>query len=139
MNPEDFISLAGWLAANTAVANAEARFRTAVSRAYYGAFLTSVDVLAQLGVVVPANHRGHEVAVKKLLGSGHRRAVLASRFIGELRSRRNDADYNLKTVKYRQQGNAMLAVQDAANAILELRACLDEPARSELRELLART
>jgi uncharacterized protein (UPF0332 family) len=51
MNPDDFISLAGKLAAN---ANAdEATYRTAVSRAYYGAFHLAATFLAELGFAAP--------------------------------------------------------------------------------------
>jgi hypothetical protein len=136
MNPEEFVSLAGWLAANSATTNAEARFRSAVSRAYYGAFLFSLRVLSEFGVRVPENHRGHDIAVKTLLDTGHVRAISAARLIGDLRSNRNTADYNLRNPKYRRQRNAMLAVQDAENALIELRACLVEPARTEISELL---
>jgi len=137
MNPEDFITLAGWLAANSSLVNAEARFRSAVSRAYYGVFLFSVHVLAELGVIVPGNHRGHDVAVKKLLDTAHSQAMSAAHSIGDLRSHRNGADYDLKNEKYRHQRTAMLAVQDAVSAMTDLRACLEEPTRTELRNRLA--
>ena len=136
MNPEDFVGLAGWLAANSATVNAEARFRSAVSRAYYGAFLYSVRVLSEFGIAVPENHRGHDVAVKTLLDTGHPRAISAARLIGDLRSNRNGADYKLRDSKYRHQRNAMLAVEQAENALIELRACLVEPARTEICQVL---
>jgi hypothetical protein len=137
MNPEEFVTLAGWLAANSSVVNAEARYRSAVSRAYYGVFLFAVDVLAQLGAIVPGNHRGHDLAVKTLLKTGHTRAMSAAHSMGDLRSHRNGADYDMENANYRHQRTAMLAVQDALNAMTDLRACLDEPSRTELRNRLA--
>lgn len=57
MNPDDFVSLAGKLAAN---ANAdEATYRTAVSRAYYGAFHLAAAFLAELGFVAPRTANVH--------------------------------------------------------------------------------
>ena len=38
MNGDDLITLAGNLVANQALGNSEARYRSSVSRAYYGAF-----------------------------------------------------------------------------------------------------
>lgn len=38
MTGSDLIALASHLVANTAFGNAEARYRSAISRAYYGAF-----------------------------------------------------------------------------------------------------
>lgn len=64
-----FIHLAGRLAASAAAD--EAAGRSAVSRAYYGAFHLAVAFLGDLGIVFPANTYAHAVVQRYLIGSGH--------------------------------------------------------------------
>jgi hypothetical protein len=53
MTGDDFIAFSGKLAANPAAG--EAGFRSASSRAYYGAFHLAMAFLAEIGTPVPAN------------------------------------------------------------------------------------
>ena len=54
MKGEDFIALAGKLAASQS--DSEAAYRTATSHAYYGAFHAARALLATLQVRVPTDH-----------------------------------------------------------------------------------
>lgn len=55
MSGEEYIALAGRLVASTALGSPEARFRTAASRAYYGAYHLAVAVLTTWGLKVKQN------------------------------------------------------------------------------------
>jgi len=57
MDGSDFIALAGKLAAGPAAG--EATYRTAVSRAYYGAFHIARSFLAELGLQPVGNANVH--------------------------------------------------------------------------------
>ena len=59
MTGRDFLALAGALVANHGHGNAESRFRTAVSRAYYASFHVAVEFLAAFGIRVSGGPQGH--------------------------------------------------------------------------------
>ena len=128
---KSFLPLAGHLVANTALGDPEARFRTAVSRAYYGAYHVAVEVLG-LGLRVPKNFAGHEIVCRELRQTNHPSAGLAADLIGDLRTERNKADYDLAEAKFKTQSNAKLSVETAHEAVAALEACLLEPLRSTL-------
>lgn len=131
MNGDDFISLAGMLASGTA-AYPEARHRTAISRAYYGAFHLAVDALAALGCTIRENHQGHREAITKLRTSGVAEAIRAARLIEELQSMRIRADYRLDYHDAEDKQAALIIVESAHDAVAALEACLNEPIRSQL-------
>jgi uncharacterized protein (UPF0332 family) len=57
MDPRDFSALAQNLAM---MLNAEpSRYRTAISRAYYAAFLVALDFIQKAGVEPRSGHEGH--------------------------------------------------------------------------------
>src|SRR5438034_5452135 len=129
---KSFLQLAGHLVANPALGDAEARFRTAVSRAYYGAYHVAVEVLGELGLRVPRNFAGHEIVCRELRHANDPGAGLAADLIGDLRTERNKADYDLAEAKFKSQKNAKLSVETAHEAVTALEACLVEPVRSRL-------
>lgn len=131
---DDFVELAGNLAANSAFGGSEARFRTAVSRAYYGAFHCAVGVLNELGVRVPQNHTGHVEAYRKLRHCPVSFAMDAASLLDGLRSDRIEADYDLNRLRFSKQINAQLCVESALDAIRNLRECLNEPWRTQLAD-----
>src|SRR5205823_6398205 len=89
----DFIALAGRLAA---APNAdEATYRTAVSRAYYGAFHVARSFIVELGFVPIGNANVHAFVRQYLHGSNNRNASLAAAELGDLQRARNQADYQL--------------------------------------------
>lgn len=131
MNGSEFISLAGTLAAS-ATPNAEARYRTAVSRAYYGAYHVAIEVLEELGALVRANHLGHRDTINKLRSTDVEEAMRAARIIEDLHTARIVADYRLKNRRFEKAAHALIAVEDAHDAVDALQACLAEPVKSEL-------
>jgi uncharacterized protein (UPF0332 family) len=91
MNDRDFLPVARTLAA----AGGEAELRSAVSRAYYAAFHAARDLLGRLGFAVPRADRAHEYLYRRLNNCALGPVVAAGRVLHSLRSRRNQADYDV--------------------------------------------
>lgn len=100
MNPADFISLAIKLSNS----QQEAELRTAVSRAYYGAFHAARELLEECGIRFPPKQLfGADVHRKVrycLANANNKDSMLAADRLHSLRWKRNGADYDLKTVDF---------------------------------------
>ena len=136
MTGDDYIQLAGNLVQNKSLGGAEARYRSAISRAYYGAFHLEIVFLAELGIQVKKNHLGHNDAYVLLTRSKAYEALRAAELLNELRSRRNYADYRLDKVMA-DQSSAMEHVESAIEIRTCLARCRQEPTRSEIVAALA--
>jgi uncharacterized protein (UPF0332 family) len=133
MTGDDLIHLAGHLIANTALGDPEARYRSAVSRAYYGAFHLASAFLADCGARILSNHTGHVQAARILQANGHPDVVEASRLLDDLRSARNEADYNLQKKRLASRASAQADVEMAADLQICLARCRKEPAFSQIK------
>jgi uncharacterized protein (UPF0332 family) len=91
MDPHDFLDLAGTLADGMS----EAEWRSAVSRAYYGVFHLARKLLLQCGFSVPQADQAHAYLWLRLSNSGHPDMQSAGADLKVLRSKRNQADYDL--------------------------------------------
>lgn len=100
MNPREFISLAVKLSN----CRQEAELRTAVGRAYYGAFHAAREVLEECGVCFPPKELfGADIHRKVqfcLANAGDPDAALVAKKLNTLRRQRNQADYDLKTERF---------------------------------------
>ena len=105
MEGSDFIALAGKLA--VAAAADEATYRTAISRAYYGAFHIARSFLVELGFQPVGNANVHAFVRHYLAGSGHPEAYLAASELGYLQAARNRADYDLDDSEVGLIGNGV--------------------------------
>ena len=121
MNGTDFITLAGKLAASTVSDLDEARYRTAASRAYYGAFHEVSSLLRELEVTVRRNAYGHQDAYDQLWQSGHELARKVAGLLGDLRLNRIRADYRLEHESFQ---DAILA-KTCVELAYDLMSCLD--------------
>lgn len=105
MDPADFISLA----VRFSNSQREADLRTAVSRAYYGAFHMARNLLEDCGVKLSGNELYKVEVHQKLrycLGeSGNEEAMLLGKKLGSLRDRRNEADYDLDSTTFVEQNS----------------------------------
>lgn len=123
MTGVDLIHLAGHLAVNRALgANDEARYRSAASRAYYGAFhLVSSFLEETSGEGVLHNHHGHRQVFDRLMATGDADLATAARLLDNLRHDRNKADYDLASKAFRIQTKAQQCVErsDEIRIILE--------------------
>lgn len=111
MDADDFISLAGKLAAS---ANAgEATYRTAASRAYYRAFHLSMSFLGELGFSAPRAANVHVFVQHHLNGSDQPAACSDASLLSDLHAARNRADYQLRNHTAGTQAVAKLCVETA--------------------------
>jgi hypothetical protein len=121
---EDFIHLAGKLVASQQPG--EAACRTAISRAYYGAFHLVKQYLGSLDLKVTRNHGELQ---RWLLESGHERARAVGGLLVDLHHSRIRADYDLTKTDVNESGFARECVEVAS----DLRAILHELDNSAVR------
>jgi hypothetical protein len=91
MNPNEFLDLAVRLSNGAG----EAERRSAISRAYYGAFHAGRLLIEACDVVVPQSAEGHRVVIWCLQNSHDAELETAGRKLDSLRTIRNQADYRL--------------------------------------------
>ena len=131
MEAADFISLAGKL---TAAANAgEATYRTAVSRAYYGAFHVALSFLAELGFSAPRTANVHAFVQHHLNASEQPAARTAASLLSDLHAARNRADYQLGNPAVESQSFAKLCVETAHAVRSAVSECRQPPTREQVR------
>lgn len=91
MSPRDFMTLAHVLQSG----NAEAEWRTAISRAYYSAFHTARQLLRDWGFQLARTDQAHVGLTRRLAVTGVAEYEKVARELSELRAKRNAADYDL--------------------------------------------
>ena len=125
MRPHDFWHLADRLIANEK--NPEG-LRTAVSRAYYAAFLSAEDFLRAMGISLLGGPGAHTELLTILGNSGDVALTKARDALTELRRARNAADYDLKDKRVEVEADVRVWLADAFDVIAELNRCrLDAP------------
>lgn len=129
MQAEDFITFAGKIAAQGTVGTAG--YRSAISRAYYGAYHLLLEYLEGLGH--HCNSDNIHVCVKRCLANCDvpEGANLGQR-IGNLHENRKDADYDLQNPASETQGLARACVLRAEEIRRLLAECRVEPLRSKI-------
>lgn len=91
MNARDFLQVADDLASGSL----EAEWRSAVSRAYYAAFLVARDVLRRAGFRPPGDTASHAYVSRRLSNSSHPHIIGAGDRLRDMRRARGWADYDL--------------------------------------------
>ena len=135
MDGNGFIALAGKLA--VAPAADEATYRTAVSRAYYGAFHVARSFLEELGFQPVRNANVHGFVAQYLIASQQTDARVAAVELGDLQAARNRADYDLKNVRAASRDFAMTCVEQAHRIVAALDVCRRDDARDSIRQAIA--
>lgn len=129
MTGDDFLSLAGKLLAGAANPS-EAICRTVISRAYYGAFHLGRAYLTELGIKCGKEHGD----VWTCLGSS---GVIAAKRVATslavLHENRRVADYELNSPKPADVEFVRDNVERAAEIQTQLRNCLQEPLKSQIK------
>jgi uncharacterized protein (UPF0332 family) len=110
MDAKDFITFAGQLAVQRNPTASQCR--SAVSRAYYGAFHITAEFLADLGHSCPI-HNAHHWVVEMLGNCEVAEAVEISGLLDNLRISRREADYELRKLESESPSNAVLRVERA--------------------------
>jgi uncharacterized protein (UPF0332 family) len=135
MDGNDFIALAGKLVAPHAAD--EAACRTAISRAYYGAFHIARSFLVEVGFAPVANANVHGFVQHFLHGSGHADARRAASLLSHLQAARNRADYRLDDSRFGSRDEAMLLVERAVLAVSAVDRCRADDVRESIRQGIA--
>lgn len=128
MTGDDFLDVASSLAARPD--SSEAFHRTAVSRAYYGAFHLARSLLSGMGFSVGRNHA---IPLRWLIVCGEENAREAGKLLTDLQAERIKADYDLATTRFRQRKLAEEFVALAYEIKRLVAACTSEPARSTIK------
>lgn len=135
MNGSAFIDCAHiWLANSSA---GEAVLRSAVSRAYYGAFHRSQEFLEHVLRIRMEKGPTQHTKIPKALGfTGATEIISIGHRLEDLKNRRHSADYRIADAKAGSRQIADLAIQDAQS----IRSTLDRfaAAPSTLAEMQAR-
>lgn len=115
MTGRDYIALAKRLLASAD----EASWRSAVSRAYYGAFHLGIDFFSALNFRVPQSDKAHAYLWMRLQNCGDAALVAVGSDLNDLRSRRNEADYDFRRPFSRAKAAHYVATAEAIVAALD--------------------
>ena len=123
MNPGKFIDLAGKLAGDAD--SGPEGFRTAISRAYYGAFLSALaHVEKVIGVPCKIGTLSEHQALQRLLMNCQEpQAMELGQMLSNLHEQRKGADYDMDDPEYEDQAAAQLGVARAQQIINQLQRC----------------
>jgi hypothetical protein len=127
MGPREFLKLAEAFVVTPKAGVAQ--FRTAIGRAYYGAFNFGSQVMTELGFPPAENALGHNQTVRLLQQSGDPILETAGGLLGDLHTLRLRADYNLKRTDVEKMKAAQAAVETAGSIFDDLDAFMGSPAR----------
>lgn len=121
MSPFEFQRLAERLLQNE---KNPAGFRSAISRAYYAAFLTALSLLEDMGVVLgKLDLQAHKNIPLILKSTGDDAIIKVGEKLEGLRTDRNDADYKMKEIWPEEEGNAEGRVLTAQDIMAALNTC----------------
>lgn len=139
MTGDGFIRLAGKLVAVTGLGEDESRLRTAVSRAYYGAFHLTTALLTAWQFELKRNAYGHQEAYNMLWRSGHAEAQKVASLLDDLRTERIKADYRLDDSRFWTPETAIMCVEMAETLRIALDTCRsdEESIRDAIRQGLS--
>jgi uncharacterized protein (UPF0332 family) len=119
MKPFEFLLLAQRLLENE---KCPAGFRSAISRAYYAAFLHARDFLERAGIYLVTD-KGHHELVNYLSAAGDPEVSAAAAALASFRTERNSADYHLETKYVETESHASQWCAQAAEIITDLNSC----------------
>jgi uncharacterized protein (UPF0332 family) len=119
MTGRDFVVCAGAFAKGAS----EAELRSAVSRAYYGAFHEARVLLADTGVRLPKTEQVHLKVGYCLQDCGEENAAKAGQQLEILRTQRKAADYDLDDQRFADRHTAEVEVARAQRILRALEAC----------------
>ena len=104
-----------------------------MSRAYYGAFHTALNLLGCAGILLPPGPEAHQKLRFCLLQSGISTGTEAGEKIESLRRERNQADYDLRQNRSERNVFARRQVMVGREIVACLERCAAEPTWSDFR------
>ncbi len=129
MDGKDFLKVATALVEG----KEEAEYRSAVSRAYYAAYIFALQLLKKWEFSVVDGPGGHLDVQRRFSNCGQIEIKKAASKLDDLRSRRIHADY-LKREDIGQQKIAKYWVKIAEDIIIQLETCREDPIRENIIE-----
>jgi len=132
MKPDAFILLANRLASDAA-SGPEAH-RSAISRAYYGAYLSVLNFKDDLGIScrIESKLSEHQSLQQLLANSNVPPAIEISQRLANLHESRKEADYEMGNLRSENPSSSADAVRRANVVINLLSQCQQAPTRSQL-------
>jgi len=130
MTGNDFIAVAGKIAATY---SDPASCRTAISRAYYGAFHLAKTFLAEIAFEPPRSANTHVFIQHRLAGSGQPAAVKVASLLGDLHEDRLHADYNLDNKQIETVARARASVERAMRIQMALVECANTESKAVIK------
>ena len=127
MNPEDFATVA----AEVLKGGTPAHCRTAIGRAYYSAFNTAF-ILLKKDIRFPKSGDKHTKVRHYLENCGNPLMKEAARKLGDLKDRRNLADYDMDSKSVDDLKAASLDVEIGRELNASLRSVLNGPERAKI-------
>ena len=128
MNPREFQELAEELAHG----KRPAELRSAISRAYYAAYLVAVETLRGMSFRISKGSAGHAEVQRCLFNSGDPALAKIGSDLSDFRRTRNLADYDPGDKSVEEQAKAVVYVAMARKIIQALDTCQAEPQRSRI-------
>jgi uncharacterized protein (UPF0332 family) len=119
MTGRDFLACAERLARNTA----EAELRSAVSRAYYGAFHEARALFGEIEIRLPKTEQVHVKVMYCLQDCGDARGEDAGHLLERLKDQRTIADYNLDDSRFTNSKEVQLEIEHARRIADDLARC----------------
>ncbi len=135
MDPEKFLSLALTLKCTP---GRPEFYRTAISRAYYGAFNVGVQVMTSLGIQLSKGGGGHGDLRNCLGACGDPVCYKISNRLATLHARRIAADYDMASGVVETQNEAEIACLDAIAIVRDLKMVRDDVGKARARSELKR-
>ena len=129
----DFITLADRWSKTPEPQGDESLWRTAIGRAYYGAFNLAFQwLMDDIGIFFPRGNNKHQWVQIVLKQSGNSDAIRASGLLGDLHDYRKNADYVLKISDHGKQSLAQASL-GLANTITQLLLQLGAGQKAQLK------
>ncbi|MDI6725898.1 MAG: hypothetical protein QMD32_02955 [Smithellaceae bacterium] len=128
MDPRDFLDLAKILSGGSKAAE----YRTAVSRAYYATFHVGADFFKAIGCRISGGPSGHGEVIRNLANCGDLELAKVGTQLTDLRTQRNNADYDLDNTKYDNQKVSQAITIQSERMINALDKCDSGARRDEI-------
>ena len=133
MNPGKFIDLAAKLASSPD--SGPEGHRSAISRAYYGAFLSTLSLVETvIGVQCKIGTLSEHQALQRLLMNCQvAEAAELGQMLSNLHEQRKGADYDMDDPEYEDAGAAQLGVARAEQIMNQLKLCTPIATRQKIQ------
>jgi hypothetical protein len=109
------------------------RFGAQSAGSYYALFNSAAQYLVEIGFSVYQSYAGHGQVYHRFFNCGVEQLIEFARMFNDLRRRRNEAGYNMKSDEFRDSTKCALQVAQAQLLIANLSDCRKEPLRSQIR------